>query len=55
MTSGFTSAGFVVLGIAGLILAANDKTGPALLFVLVLMILLVLLSHYKEAEQVLFK
>ena len=50
----FTMMGFVVLGIVGLILAANEKTGPIVIFILVLMILLLVLSHYKQVSQTLF-
>jgi uncharacterized membrane protein len=53
MTYSFTFAGLVVLGIVGLLLASNEKTYPAVLFVLVLMIVLLIVRNYKQAENVL--
>ena len=53
MTYSFTFAGLVVLGIVGLLLASNEKTYPAVLFVLVLMIVLLIVRNYKQAENIL--
>lgn len=50
----FTTVGFVMLGVLGLVLVANEKTGPAVIFVLVLMIALLVLSHYQQLSDAMF-
>ena len=50
----FTFAGIIALGALGLLLAANDKTGPAVIFVLLLMILLLVVVNYRQTLSVFF-
>lgn len=50
----FTALGFVVLGVVGVFLATNEKTGTAVIFILLAMILLLLLANYKQVSGVLF-
>ena len=51
----FTAVGFMVLGIIGIAMAANEKTGPFVIYILLIMILLVVLVHYKQVSGILFK
>ena len=54
-TYSFTAIGFLLLGIAGLVLAGNEKTGPIVIYILLLMILLILLINYKRITSVVFQ
>ena len=50
----FTFAGLVALVVLALVLASGEKTGPIIVYILVILIVLVLVVNYQNAVAVFF-